>query len=327
MNQLEKKCLKQAERFLEYCKTNRRLTRDSVRGYSHDIKIFNKFLMGKEPPVTDYNGVDKSVLDEYVVYLQDYAVKTIKRRFAGIQSLFNYLEYMELVSENPFHKFKLRLREPIKLRVSLTKEEISVLLRVVYDSKPYEHIYSLDDVKTNSYDFLWIRNVAIFELLFVGGMRVSELCSIKFEDVDLENMYILIHGKGNRERLVFLENEEVERALVNYLKVRKNVKVYSPYIFITKNLEQLTTASVRSMVRRYAKECNIDKNVTPHVFRHTFATLLLEEGVDIKYIQDFLGHSSISTTQLYLHTNNKHKREIIAAKHPRGLINMKPNMK
>ncbi len=324
MKQLEQKCKKQGEQFLEYCKTSRRLTKDSVRGYSHDIKIFNKFLMEQDPPIVDYNAVDKNVLDEYVVYLQDYAVKTIKRRMAGVQSFFNYLEYMEYISENPFNKFRLRLREPMKLRVSLTKEEISTLLKVVYDSKPYEHIYSLEDVKTNSYDFLWIRNVAIFELLFVGGMRVRELCSIKFEDVDLENMYILIHGKGNRERLVFLENQEVITAFTQYLKVRKNIKIYSPYIFVTKNLEQLTTAAVRSMVRRYSKESNIDKNVTPHVFRHTFATLLLEEGVDIKYIQDFLGHSSISTTQLYLHTNNRQKREIIAAKHPRGLINMNP---
>lgn len=328
---MEKKMQKQTKdyfkedkkKFLIYCKTNKRLSNDSIKGYGFDIDSFTKYLLSVTPPVLNFLDVTKEMLDGYVVYLDKYAVKTIRRRLAGVQSLFNYLEYVGKLSDNPFKTFKLKIREVHKLRTSLSIDEINTFLKAAYDSKPYSKIYKMEDIKPYSRDFIWLRNIAILELLFAGGMRVSELCNIKFEDVNLKGMTILIHGKGNKERRVYLENPEIIKVINEYYLIRKNVNIYMPYLFITKNLDQLTTASVRNLVRKYLKFTNIEKNVTPHVFRHTFATLLLEEGVDIKYIQDFLGHSSISTTQLYLHTSENKKRSIIASKHPRKQFTLK----
>ena len=117
--------------------------------------------------------------------------------------------------------------------------------------------------------------------------------------------------------MIYLENNEVNNALKQYLYFRNKTKINLPYMFITKFGQMLSTQAVRNLVTKYTRLSGLSKNITPHVFRHTFATLLLEEGVDIKYIQDFLGHSSITTTQIYLHTTNKQKRTIIASRHPR----------
>lgn len=172
-------------------------------------------------------------------------------------------------------------------------------------------------VRPASLEFIWCRDVAILELLFAGGLRVSELCVMKFQDLDLRQMVIMIHGKGNKERLIFLENQEVIEALQHYLSLRQRTGIDSPYVFLTKFGDRLTTQAVRNLVTKYAEESGMNRKITPHVFRHTFASLLLEEGVDIKYIQDFLGHSSITTTQIYLHTTNRQKRRIMAQNHPR----------
>ena len=172
-------------------------------------------------------------------------------------------------------------------------------------------------VRPASLEFIWCRDVAILELLFAGGLRVSELCVMKYQDLDLHQMVIMIHGKGNKERLIFLENQEVIDALQHYLILRQRTGIDSPYVFLTKFGDRLTTQAVRNLVTKYAEESGMTRKITPHVFRHTFASLLLEEGVDIKYIQDFLGHSSITTTQIYLHTTNRQKRRIMAQNHPR----------
>ena len=157
----------------------------------------------------------------------------------------------------------------------------------------------------------------MLELLFAGGFRVSELCKLKFEDLSPDRLAIRINGKGNKERTIYLENIEVVRALNRYLAYREAVPDGNGYLFITKFDRPLSTQAVRNLVRKYSEMSGIHKNITPHVFRHSFASLLLEEGVDIKYIQDFLGHSSISTTQIYLHTTSSQKRRILSAKHPR----------
>jgi integrase/recombinase XerD len=138
-----------------------------------------------------------------------------------------------------------------------------------------------------------------------------------FESIDEDEHSLKIHGKGNRERIIYLENKEVVQALSEYLVNRRSRKVDLPHIFISKFGEPLSTQAVRYLVTKYTKLAGISKNITPHVFRHSFASLLLEEGVDIKFIQDFMGHSSISTTQIYLHTSNEKRREVLAKMHPR----------
>ncbi|HVI41470.1 MAG TPA: tyrosine-type recombinase/integrase [Anaerovoracaceae bacterium] len=316
------KLIEEGNNFLDYCLKNRRLTLNTVRVYRFDLQHFNKFLSQEAQSITDFKEVSKATLENYLGSLQNYSVKTIKRKFACIRSLFHYLEYEEKIEQNPFVRFQLNVREPYKLRTTMNIEEIGKLLSVAYDEKPNGvsermETLQLKCFKITSEEFIWIRDIALLELLFVGGLRVSELCSLVYNDINLKHYAIMIHGKGNKERMIYLENQEVILALNKYLYFRKNANINLPCVFITKFGHILSTQAVRNLVTKYSKLAGITKNITPHVFRHTFATLLLEEGVDIKYIQDFLGHSSISTTQIYLHTTNKQKRKIIATQHPR----------
>jgi len=237
-------------------------------------------------------------------------VKTIKRKIACLRSFFNFLEYEEIIENNPFQKFHLNMREGFRLPKTMALAEVDLILRAAYNQP----------ARGPGEEFTRIRDAAILELLFAGGLRVSELCSLTFLDLDINSGSLYIHGKGNKERIVYLENQEVLEGLKNYLKLRNSLELDLPFLFVTKFNGPMSTQGVRNLVTKYTKLAGIQKNITPHVFRHSFASLLLEEGVDIKFIQDFLGHSSISTTQIYLHTTGDKKREIMSKMHPRGKL-------
>ncbi|WP_027400294.1 tyrosine-type recombinase/integrase [Anaerovorax odorimutans] len=328
------------KQFIQYCQNQRRLSASTIKAYNFDIACFISFLKKSESENFNLTDVTKPTLEHYLDDInQRLAVKTVKRRFACLRSLYNYLEYEELIETSPFDKFHFNMREPYKLRESMTLEEVNQILATAYKqmppSIPLEVIDAQDnynktngkitfrnDVSLSSEEYIWVRDIAILELLFVGGVRVSELCDLKLEDFKSVHMALHVHGKGNKERLVYLENDEVIIALNRYLYYRMASGINLPGIFITRFGKKLSSQAVRNLVTKYSHLAGIKKNITPHVFRHTFATLLLEEGVDIKYIQDFLGHSSISTTQIYLHTTNRKKRKIISEMHPRQKLSL-----
>ena len=275
------------EKFLHYCKVHRKLSPLTVRSYGFDLKIFLKYLEGQDPPITLCSSVTKHTLENYLdVISQVYAVKTIKRKLACVHSFFNYLEYEEIIENNPFQKFQLHMKEGFRLPKTMALSEVDLILRAAYNQ----------NTRGPGEEFTRIRDAAILELLFAGGLRVSELCSLTFSDLDENSHCLRIHGKGNKERTVYLENTEVIRALSSYLELRRGMDFDFHYLFVTKFEGPMSTQGVRNLVTKYTKLAGITKNITPHVFRHSFASLLLEEGVDIKFIQDFLGHSSISTT-------------------------------
>ena len=165
-----------------------------------------------------------------------------------------------------------------------------------------------------------IRDIAVIELLFATGMRISELCSLKPSDLDLENNTVLIYGKGAKERILQLGNPDVLSALISYQDTFKNEINYCGYFFVNKLKHKLSDQSVRFMIKHYAELTGIEQHITPHMFRHSFATLLLEQDVDIRYIQKMLGHSSISTTEIYTHVSNNKQKDILINKHPRNLM-------
>jgi len=152
---------------------------------------------------------------------------------------------------------------------------------------------------------------------FATGVRVSELCNLRPEDVDLRNGKIKVLGKGGKERVIQICQAEALSALREYYRLFSPAIKNRFFFFINRLGSPLSPQSVRLMVRGYSQKAGISKPVTPHTFRHTFATLLLEEDVDIKYIQHLLGHSSISTTQIYTHVNSVKQKKILATKHPR----------
>ncbi|WP_187117126.1 tyrosine-type recombinase/integrase [Candidatus Stoquefichus massiliensis] len=178
-------------------------------------------------------------------------------------------------------------------------------------------IYKITKDAQNDYQYKQaIRNGAIIELLFATGIRISELCYLKNEDVDLKERMIKIFGKGSKERYIYLGNEQVVNILVKYKKL--TVHEESEYFFINKYHERLSEQSVRIYIQQLGKRLSQPIHLTPHMFRHTFATMLLDKDVDIRHIQKILGHSSISITQIYTHVSNTKQKEILIAKNPRN---------
>ena len=163
-----------------------------------------------------------------------------------------------------------------------------------------------------------LRNVLVLELLFLTGMRVSEVSHLEIKNVDFDSNTIYILGKGSKERIMCIADKHITDMLKRYLDIRK---INADYIFINKLGNNYSEQSIRNMVNDYSKAAGVTLHITPHMFRHTFATALLDEDVDIRYIQQLLGHSSIMTTQIYTHISTNKLRHILEDKHPRNKFN------
>lgn len=250
---------------------------------------------------------------EYVSNLHcQYQPKTIKRKIASVKAFCNYLEYEELIEETPFSRLRLKLNPPLILPRTIPLPIIEAILEVAYHLKKC--------AGTPGQKKAVLRDIAVLELLFATGIRVSELCALQCEDVRLEEGEIKIYGKGAKERFVQLTNSEVLTALTLYREAYQDTIDQVGTFFVNKSQSPLSTQSVRAIVNKYGKLAGAKNHITPHMFRHSFATLLLEEGVDIRYIQQLLGHSSIVTTQIYTHVAGRKQRDILAEKHPRNKI-------
>ncbi len=182
-------------------------------------------------------------------------------------------------------------------------------------------LYAQKEASASGYQLrCHIRDIAVIELLFATGMRISELCSLKPSDIDLANNTVLIYGKGAKERILQIGNQEVLSALLLYQNIFAEDIAACGYFFVNRLRHKLSDQSVRFMINRYAKLAGISQHITPHMFRHSFATLLLEQDVDIRYIQRMLGHSAISTTEIYTHVSNTKQKDILVHRHPRNLM-------
>lgn len=252
-------------------------------------------------------------MDDFITNLhKQYKPKTVRRKIASLKAFFHHMEYRELLNENPFAKLDIRFREAKLLPKTIPFHSIQTFLSTLYAQKELaESEYQLR---------CCIRDIAVIELLFATGMRISELCSLKPSDIDFESNNILIYGKGAKERIIQLGNQEVISALVLYQETFKTDIEVCGYFFVNRLQHRLSDQSVRFMINRYAQLAGIDQHITPHMFRHSFATLLLEQDVDIRYIQRMLGHSSISTTEIYTHVSNTKQKDILVHKHPRNLM-------
>lgn len=293
--------------YLEYCEYRKRLNAKTLKAYRIDLKQYELFC-SDATDCTSKNTVDKFITDLH----KQYKPKTVKRKIASLKAFFHYMEYQEQLSENPFTKIDTRFREAKLLPKTIPFHSIQTFLSTLYaQKKQAESEYQLQ---------CCIRDIAVIELLFATGMRISELCSLKPSDVDLESNNILIYGKGSKERIIQLGNQDVINALILYQEIFKRDIEICGYFFVNRLQHKLSDQSVRFMINRYAALAGIPQHITPHMFRHSFATLLLEQDVDIRYIQRMLGHSSISTTEIYTHVSNAKQKDILIHRHPRNLM-------
>ena len=295
--------------YIEHCQYRKRLDYKTLKAYQIDLKQY----AGSCPSMK--NALSKEVVDRYIINLhKQYKPKTVKRKIASLKAFFHYLEYQELIKENPFNKLDTRFREEKLLPKTIPFHSIQKFLSVLYEQKSLaESEYQLR---------CCVRDIAMIELLFATGMRISELCSLKPESIDLESGNILIYGKGAKERVIQIGYPEVISALLLYQEYFEEDIAACGYFFVNRLQHKLSDQSIRFMINHYAELAGISQHITPHMFRHSFATLLLEQDVDIRYIQRMLGHSSISTTEIYTHVSSSKQKEILVHKHPRNYVDV-----
>lgn len=295
--------------YIEYCEYRKRLDSKTLKAYKINLRQFEDFC-------TDLSDCfAKSVVDDFITNLhKQYKPKTVRRKIASLKAFFHHMEYRELLNENPFAKLDIRFREAKLLPKTIPFHSIQTFLSTLYAQKELaESEYQLR---------CCIRDIAVIELLFATGMRISELCSLKPSDIDFESNNILIYGKGAKERIIQLGNQKVISALVLYQETFKTDIAVCGYFFVNRLKHKLSDQSVRFMINHYAELAGISQHITPHMFRHSFATLLLEQDVDVRYIQRMLGHSSISTTEIYTHVSSTKQKDILTNKHPRNQMNV-----
>lgn len=300
--------------FKFHCEYEKNLSTKTLQAYKIDLEQFLNF---KDYKNIDINNFDKYKIKDYIqnLYIQEFKAKTIKRKIAVLKALFSYLEFEEIILVSPFRKMRVAIKEPKNLPKTIQLREIKKVLKYLYRQKE-----QFEDKNIYSYKAL-VRDIGIIEILFTTGIRVSEICNIKRENINLQTGIITIQGKGNKERVIQICDSEVKKTLKEYINLFANQLKENEYFLINRLGNQISEQSVRLMIKKYQKESGVQKHITPHMFRHSFATLLLEEGVDIRYIQHMLGHSSISTTQIYTQVNLKQQKKILNNKHPRRTFN------
>lgn len=293
------------DEFMNYCRYHKKLSDKTIRAYKIDLLQYGDFS----------NELSKQALWDYIEYLnKKYKPKTAKRKLATLKAFIHFLLLQDLIDFNPFDKLETTIKEPLLLPKTIPLGVIAKLISFSYQ----QIVFAKSDYQIRSA----VRNTAILELLFATGARVAEICTLRSDNVDLLGNSVKFYGKGSKERIIPIENFAVLSILRKYHSLFEKEIPDSGYFFVNKLGRRMTEQSVRNMINFYCKQCGVDMHITPHMFRHSFATLLLEEDVDIRYIQRMLGHSSITTTQIYTHVTSAKQKEILKTKHPRNKLNI-----
>lgn len=293
------------DEFLNYCRYHKKLSDKTIRAYKIDLSQYGVFS----------NELSKQALWDYIEYLnKKYKPKTAKRKLATLKAFIHFLLLQDLIDFNPFDKLETTIKEPLLLPKTIPLGVIAKLISFSYQ----QIVFAKSDYQIRSA----VRNTAILELLFATGARVAEICTLRSDNVDLLGNSVKFYGKGSKERIIPIENFAVLSILRKYHSLFEKEIPDSGYFFVNKLGRRMTEQSVRNMINFYCKQFGVDMHITPHMFRHSFATLLLEEDVDIRYIQRMLGHSSITTTQIYTHVTSAKQKEILKTKHPRNKLNI-----
>ena len=293
---------KHVENYLNYCQYQKRLTGKTLKAYRIDLNQFYTYMQFK-------NLKNKKDISVYIQQLHTtYKPRTVKRKIAAIKAFYTYLEKQDFLKENPFHKIDYRFKEPIRLPKTITLHELNHL---------YQSLYAYSKQTSNR---VITRDIAILELLICTGIRVSEVSHLLKSNLFIRENTIIINGKGSKERIIYIDNQNLIQSLLSYQRLFQDEIEKSPYFFINRLGHHLSEQSIRFMIVKYCHLFHIDSHITPHMFRHTFATMMLEEDVDIRYIQEILGHSSITTTQIYTHMSAHKQKEIMSHKNPRNKI-------
>ena len=292
--------------FIDYLKKQKNYSDYTINNYYKDLIDYSLFLDNNN---LQFDKMDYKKCVDYLRYLDTKNLKrtSISRKLSSLRTFYKYLVLNNKSDNNPF------------MLVSSPKKEKRIPKFINYEN--IEEIFKMPDINTE----VGQRERVILEILYSSGVRVSELVSIKLKDIDFSEKTIVITGKGNKERMVSF-GDYAKEAIELYIKDgRKKLlgEIDSEYLIVGHNKENLTTRRVEQIIDDIIKHTSIKLNITPHVFRHTFATHLLDQGCDLIVVQELLGHASLSSTEIYTHVSNEQIRNVYLNAHPRSKRNLK----
>ena len=288
--------------YLIYLKIERGLSENSIKSYSYDIKNLLNYIK-KYNSKLSLKQCDKQFMQEFIYEIsKNINSRSQSRLLSSLKSFFNYLVFEGYNNISPMELIESP-KIVTKLPDVLSIEEIKLLIKNSELNKNHG-----------------IRNSAILETLYGSGLRVSELINLKLSDIHYDDKLLLIQGKGNKQRLVPLgsiSESKVSNYINNYRILKKVKKNSNDIVFLNRNGKKLTRAMIFNIVKEAQNKSNIKKTVSPHTFRHSFATHLLENGADLRSIQIMMGHENITTTEVYTHLDTKHLSKTLNKFHPR----------
>ncbi len=282
-------------KYIDYIKFERKLSSNTIESYQNDLT--DLYLFFNE----DIIKVKDEQMTKYIYSLRNLNARSLAHHITVINSFYEFLISEEILQTNPCEGIKSP-KLPSKLPNYLTEDEVDKLMSVNLDS-PFSY-----------------RNKAMLELLYATGLRVSELISLKFNDIDLTNDFVRVIGKGSKERIVPMSDLAVKWLSI-YLNQYRPIILKnkdSEYLFISNALKPISRQGFFKIIKQEVRRAGINKDVSPHVLRHSFATHLLNHGADLRVIQELLGHSDISTTQIYTHLVNEKTKKDYEEYHPRS---------
>ena len=284
-------------KFLEYIEFELNYSSLTKESYARDLSLYKDFLNMQK---INYLDINKEEVMNYLKYLDNlkFTNKTISRHLSTLRSFYNYLVEVKLISSNIYKRVR-NPKVPKKLPNYLSIVEIDTIIEEIDEDND-------EDIKEKF----------IFELLYSTGIRVSECASIKLSDIDYQNKTIRIMGKGSKERLVYY-GESCERLLNKYLSIRNNlIKDGIEYLLVNQKGSKISRESIEYIIDKIIKKSSVKHKISPHTLRHSFATHLLDNGADLKSVQELLGHVNLNTTEIYTHISNERLRKAYLMYHP-----------
>lgn len=288
--------------YQNYLRIERGLSNNSISSYTLDLQKLKDYLDAFEIMDSPIK-IQKETVQEFIYTIaKEVNPRSQARTISALKSFFNYLIFEDYRSDNPIDLIETP-KIGRKLPDTLSLDEINDLISAIDLSKPEGE-----------------RNRAILETLYGCGLRVSELINLRLSDLFFDEDFIKVTGKGNKQRFVPIStiNKKYINIYRNEIRVHLQIqKEHQDYLFLNRRGKQLTRAMIFTIVKRLVEQIGMKKNISPHTFRHSFATHLLENGADLRAIQQMLGHSSITTTEIYMHVNRKHLADVLSTYHPR----------
>ncbi len=290
--------------YKSFLKLEKGLSDNSIGAYINDFFNLKKYVVDTQPDVLP-TDVSTSLLQDFVGYIAELGISTTTqaRLISGIRSFFKFLLINDYITENPAELLDAP-KTTRKIPDVLSVEDIDLILSKIDLSKPEGH-----------------RNLAIIETLYSCGLRVSELTDLKISNLFFDDFFIRVTGKGQKQRLVPISRKAIKNILIYTQNYRNNLKIatgFEDYLFLNRRGRKITRNMIFIIIKELVAMTDITKNVSPHTFRHSFATHLVEGGADLRAVQEMLGHESITTTEIYTHLDQTYLRDTILSYHPHG---------